>query len=83
MIDEETLYERAKAYDDMSDEDRAFAIHSARYILDGVSVEKMAEVSGLPEGVIAAAFENIFIDRDTLRPTGQCRPKRQRPQRRK
>lgn len=35
-------------------------IHSARYILEDVKIEQMAEISGLPEGVIADAFKNIF-----------------------
>jgi hypothetical protein len=77
----ETIYERAKAYEDMDDDDRAFAIHSARYILEDVSMEKMAEISGLPLGVITAAFDNIFIDKDTVRvkaPKGQRRPSRRR-----
>lgn len=70
----ETIYERAKAYEDMDDDDRAFAIHSARYILEDVNMERMAEISGLPLGVITAAFDNIFIDKDTVRtkvPKGQ------------
>ena len=76
----ETIHDRVKAYEDMDDDDRAFAIHSARYILEDVSMERMAEISGLPLGVIAAAFDNIFIDKDTVRtkvPKGQ-RPQRQR-----
>ncbi len=63
----------------MDDDDRAFAIHSARYILEEVSMERMAEISGLPLGVIAAAFDNIFIDKDTVRtkvPKGQRGPRR-------
>ena len=68
----ETIYDRVKAYEDMDDDDRAFAIHSARYILEDVSMERMAEISGLPLGVITAAFDNIFIDKDTV-----CRHTRQ------
>lgn len=44
----------------MTDEERMFAIHSARYILEDTSMEKLAEISGLPMGVIVAAYENIF-----------------------
>jgi len=39
-------------------------IHSARYILEDLNHEKgmqaLAELSGLPMGVITAAFRNIF-----------------------
>ena len=41
-----------------------FAIHSARYIIEDLNheegKEKVAELTGLPMGVIIAAFENIF-----------------------
>ena len=47
----ETIYDRVKAYEDMDDDDRAFAIHSARYILEDVSMERMAEISGLQRGM--------------------------------
>ena len=39
-------------------------IHSARYILEDLNHEKgmqaLADLSGLPMGVITAAFQNIF-----------------------
>lgn len=54
--------ENIKPYEDMTDDDRWQAIGSAQYILEGVGVEKMAEVSGLPLGVIVAAYKNIFRD---------------------
>ena len=45
-------------------QENAFAQHSAQYILDGFDnkegIEKLAEFTGLPEGVIDAAIENIF-----------------------
>ena len=41
-----------------------FAIHSARYILEDLNYEEgreaVAKLTGLPMGVIIAAFENIF-----------------------
>lgn len=70
-------HDNIKPYHDMDEDDRAFAIHSARYILEDVSMEKLAEISGLPLGVISAAFDNIFVTKDYVRP-----PKRnKRPQR--
>jgi hypothetical protein len=39
-------------------------IHSARYILEDLNHEKgmqaLSDLSGLPMGVITAAFQNIF-----------------------
>lgn len=52
-----------KPYDDMSEWQRQCAIGSARYILEDASMEKLAEITGLPMGVIAAAFDNIFISK--------------------
>ena len=44
-----------------------FAVHSARYILEDLDheegKEKVAELTGLPMGVIVSAFENIFNDK--------------------
>ena len=54
--------ENIKPYEDMTDDERWQAIYSAQYILEDVSMEKMAEVSGLPLGVIVAAWKNIFRD---------------------
>jgi hypothetical protein len=76
-IEDLDQYDNIKSYEDMDDDDRAFAIGSARYILDGVCMEKMAEISGLPLGVISAAFENIFVTKDFVRP-----PKRNKPPKR-
>ena len=61
-------HDNTKPYHDMDDDDRAFAIHSARYILEDVCMEKLAEISGLPLGVISAAFDNIFVTKDYVRP---------------
>lgn len=52
----------------MSEEDLRFAVGSARFILEDISIEKLADLSGLPEGVIAVAFDNIFIKKDYVRP---------------
>jgi hypothetical protein len=71
--------ENYKPYEDMTDDDRWQAIGSARYILEDVSMEKMAEVSGLPLGVIVAAYKNIFRnvnDGEQPRPTNPTRPRR-------
>ena len=41
-----------------------WAAYSARYILEDLNhekgIEKMAEVTGMPVGVIISAFKNIF-----------------------
>ncbi len=46
----------------MTDDEKA--LHSTRYILEDLNHEKgwekMAEITGLPMGVIVAAFQNIF-----------------------
>jgi len=46
----------------MTSDDKA--LYSARYILEDLNSEKgmeqLAELSGLPMGVIVSAFENIF-----------------------
>lgn len=71
--------ENIKPYEDMTDDDRWQAIGSARFILEDVSMEKMAEVSGLPLGVIVAAYRNIFRDvndREEPRPKNPTRPRR-------
>ena len=60
--------EDAKPYSEMSDWQRESAIHSARYILEDVNMEKLAEITGLPTGVIAAAFNNIFVSKDSVDP---------------
>jgi hypothetical protein len=56
--------ENAIPIQDFSSLEKDNAIHSARYILEDVSIETMAEITGLPEGVINAAFRNIFIGGD-------------------
>lgn len=46
-----------------TDEQKAKALSSARYILEDLNAEgmlKLAEITGLPVGVIVSAFENIF-----------------------
>jgi hypothetical protein len=71
--------ENIKPYEDMTDDDRWQAIGSARFILEDVSMEKMAEVSGLPMGVIVAAYRNIFRDVNDVkepRPKNPTRPRR-------
>lgn len=40
------------------------AQHSAQYILEDVNPEKLADVTGLPMGVITAALRNILKDRN-------------------
>ncbi len=63
----------------MTDDDRWQAIGSARYILEDVSEEEIAKASGLPLGVIVAAYKNIFRnvnDVDEPRPTNPTRPRR-------
>ena len=50
----------------MTDEEKERAIHSARFILEDlneVGMEKLAEITGLPMGVIVSAFENVFPER--------------------
>ena len=71
--------ENIKPYEDMTDDDRWQAIYSAQYILEDVSMEKMAEVSGLPLGVIVEAYRNIFRhvnDVEVPRPSNPTRPRR-------
>jgi hypothetical protein len=52
--------ENAKPIDKLTDKEKTFAIGSARFILEDACMERLAEVCGLPTGVIAAAFDNIF-----------------------
>lgn len=52
--------EKIVPIDEFSTWEKDQAIHSARYILEDVSFEAIAEASGLPLGVINAAFRNIF-----------------------
>lgn len=54
--------ENYKPYSEMTEWERESAIHSARYILEDVNMEKLADVTGLPLGVIVSAFENIFVE---------------------
>jgi hypothetical protein len=71
--------ENYKPYEDMTDDDRWQAIGSARYILEDVSEEEIAKASGLPLGVIVAAYKNIFRnvnDGDEPFPTNPTRPRR-------
>jgi hypothetical protein len=51
---------KIKPTDQLTDQEKISAIGSARFILEDVCMEKLAEASGLPTGVIAAAFDNIF-----------------------
>ncbi len=39
------------------------AVYSAKYILEDVNPEKLAEACGLPMGVIVAALENILKEK--------------------
>ena len=71
--------ENVKHFDEMSDWQRESAIHSARYILEDVNTEKLAEITGLPMGVITAAFANIFVSKDAVdEPKRTTRPVRVR-----
>lgn len=40
----------------------ARAVCSARFILEETTPNKMSEITGLPEGVTAAAYDNIFYN---------------------
>lgn len=51
-----------KSFDDMTEWEKEEAIYSARYILEDASIKKIADATGLPEGVISAAFKNIFVN---------------------
>lgn len=71
--------ENIKPYEDMTDDDRWQAIYSARYILEDVSMDEIMKASGLPMGVIVAAWKNIFRhvnDVEELRPSNPTRPRR-------
>jgi hypothetical protein len=59
-------FDNIKPIDEMSDWQRESAIHSARYILEDVSMEKLAAITGLPMGVISAAFKIIFVSKDAV-----------------
>lgn len=73
------MNDNVKPYDDMSEWQRQCAIGSARYILEDVSMEKLAEITGLPMGVIAAAFDNIFVSKAAVdEPKRTTPPKRLR-----
>lgn len=52
------IYWRLQELRDASKNARAH--HSAHYILDGVDPVKLSELTGLPIGVITAAYDNIF-----------------------
>jgi len=52
--------------ENLTEDQKDMAIHSARYILEDLGfsgMEKLAELTGLPMGVIVSAFENIFPER--------------------
>ena len=51
---------KAKSFDDMTEDEKRAAIYSAHYILEDVSIKDFVRITGLPEGVVAAAYENIF-----------------------
>lgn len=73
----ENFEDNIKYLDEMTNEDLLFAVGSARFILEDLSIEKLAEVTGMPAGVIASAFDNIFIKRDFVRPSrSENRPRR-------
>ncbi|MFY8138511.1 MAG: hypothetical protein ACOVMR_10415 [Flavobacteriales bacterium] len=59
-------FENVKPIDEMSEWERTKAIGSARYILEDVSAEEISKASGLPVGVITAAFANIFVSKDAV-----------------
>lgn len=44
----------------LSSEEMEAAVYSARFILEEISKEKFAELTGLPIGVVAAAYDAIF-----------------------
>lgn len=71
--------ENVKHYDEMSDWQRQSAIHSARYILEDMSMEDIHRATGLPMGVIAAAFDNIFVSKDAVDERDNSRDKMSRP----
>ena len=45
----------------------AEAARSARYVLEDVPMNQAAELTGLPLGVISAAYDNIFYETDCPR----------------
>lgn len=65
----------------MTQEQESIAAGSARFILEDLNEsgrEKLAEITGLPLGVIVAAWENIFPERQ-VKPRWESRttaPKR-------
>ncbi len=59
-------FENVKPIDEMSEWERIKAIGSARYILEDVSMEKLAEITGFPMGLISAAFKIIFVSKDAV-----------------
>jgi hypothetical protein len=57
--------ENYKPYSAMTDWERESAIHSARYILEDMSMEDVEKATGIPMGVIVAAYKNIFVKNDS------------------
>jgi hypothetical protein len=53
-----------KARKKWNEQIKADAAHSAFYILEDADPEKLAEVCGLPYGVITAALKNIIPQND-------------------
>lgn len=58
--------EQVKNYKDMTEWQRESAIYSARYILEDLDMQRLSDISGLPMGVISAAFKNIFLHKDAV-----------------
>ena len=49
-------------------------LHSARYLLEECGPRQLAEISGLPEGVVVSAMENILSNvRDHQQPEERTR----------
>lgn len=55
--------------DNMTTEDLKFAVGSARYILEDLSAKRLSNITGLDEGVISAALDNIFLKEGYVRPS--------------
>jgi hypothetical protein len=65
----------------MTNKQNEMAVGSARFILEDLNElgrEKLAELTGLPLGVIVAAWENIFPERQMTPPR---EPRTSRPKR--
>lgn len=49
----------------MTEREKESAIHSACYILEDMDMVEVVKSTGLPLGVVAAAYDNIFVKNDS------------------